>query len=94
MPNLPIAVHFIAQTPNLDVMRLGAAVFDAPIAILRPGRPIAISTRVRALYARVPRLIAIMGSVPALRHQRTNSSVPNAFGSSDFQADLSGSDAH
>ena len=35
---------------------------------------------------RVPRLTAIIGSVPISRHQRTNSSTPKVFGSMLFHA--------
>ena len=42
MTDLPIAVHFVAEAPQFDVMRIFHAVFAAQIAVIRTARVVAV----------------------------------------------------
>jgi hypothetical protein len=76
MSQLPGAVHFIAQTAELDGVRLMAAVGDVHVRVMRPGGQLQYSTQLRASSGvPVPRLTVNIGVHPILRQSLIYSSV-------------------
>ncbi len=95
MPYCVAVLYSICQGPSISLPRhqnLTSCGFSQPCARRRSDQPVPpgwlqYSTRLRAASpARVPRLTASIGSMPAARHQSTNSLVPKVFGSVVNQA--------
>ena len=84
---LPRPVHLVAQTPHPHVVRLSGPVGDALVRELVPERRLAYSsTSSASCTPRVPRLTAYIISLPTLRSQTANSSMPTSLVSVECQA--------